>query len=84
MHSSKMRTAHSSSRGGAGVYLVWGVYLVLGGCIWSWRGCTWSGGCIWSWGVYLVGGVPGPGGVSDLVLGGVSQHALRQTPPLPR
>ena len=50
-----------------GVYLVWGVYLVPGGCTWSrgvylflggvpGLGVTWSGR-------YLVGGLPGPGGV---------------------
>ena len=55
MHSSRMRTARTTIRGG-GVGWV-GMYLVLGGC-------TWSRGGTWSWGVYLVlgGGVPGPMG----------------------
>ena len=50
------------------VYLVWGVYLVLGGVPGP-RGCTWSQGgvpgprgCTWSQGVPgPKGGVPGPG-----------------------
>ena len=61
-----------------GVYLLlggvcswWrGVYLVPGGCTWSW-GCTWSQGGVCSQGVHLVwgctwsqGGWPGPRGVS--------------------
>ena len=78
MHSSRMRTARSSSR--RGCTWSWGVYLVLegvpspGGCTWFWGvsapgGVPGSGGCTWSWGVsaprgvYLVkGGVPGLGG----------------------
>ena len=90
-----MRTGHSLAVFG-GVYLVLvdvpglgGVYLVpggvhaLGGCTCSWGGtwswgwggvpglgwCTYPAGCSWSWGVYLL-------------LGGVSQLVLRQTPPL--
>ena len=104
LHSSRMRTAHSLTVspsmlyiGGCtwsrGVYLVLGVYLVPGGCVYLvpggvpgprgrglylvQGGCTWSWGCTWSLGVagprgvYLVPGgrctwsqrdVPGPGG----------------------
>ena len=44
-----------------------------------------EGRCAWSGGVPSLGGVPGPGGVSApggvcVWSGGVSQHALRQTP----
>ena len=65
----------SPSRGGVlspgkGVYLVPGVYLVLGG-VWSRGTCLVPGGCLLQ-GVC----VPAPGGG-----GVVSQHALRQTPP---
>ena len=45
-----------------GLYLAWGVYLVLGGCTWSQGGvpgpgeCTWSRGVSAALGVYLVQG----------------------------
>ena len=58
MHSSRMRTARLLPVSPS-MHCSRGVYLVPGGCIWSWGG-TWSGG----------GGVPGPRGVC-LVLGGV-------------
>ena len=62
MHSSRMRTARSSSR--RGVYLVLrGVPslggCLLGGCTWSWAGVPGQRGCL-LWGrVYLVPGVGG-------------------------
>ena len=79
MHSSRMRTAHllpvspsmhcSGGVPGLGVYLVpRGVYLVFGGCTWSWgvypvKGCV-PGPRGWC----VPGGVPGPRGV--YLLGG--------------
>ena len=47
------------------------------GGAWSWGGCAWSQGGAWSReeGAWSWGCVHGLGGV-------VSQHALRQTPPL--
>ena len=81
MHSSRMRTVRSGSRlPGAGFFLpeggasFWGVLLSLGGASFLEGGASFQGGCF-----------PGvcvcfPGGASKR---GVSQHALRQTTPLP-
>ena len=66
MHSSRMRSVHSSG-------------CISGGCTWS-RGCTWSqgGGVPGLWGLYLArGGAPSPGGC--LLLGGV--YLVRYFPP---
>ena len=76
MHSSRMRTARSSSRwvgvpGLGGCTWSWGVYLVLGGTR-SWGGVYLVLGGTWSWGVPgLGGGGSAPGGVCS---GGVSAH----------
>ena len=91
MHSSRMRTVRSSGRiSGRGVPGPGGVYLLLGGCTCSRRGCTWSGG---TWlgvpgprgvpgpGGYLVpGGVPGPGGAP----GPRGVYLVRYPPPVDR
>ena len=77
LHSSRIRTARTltvspSTLCSGEVYLVPGVYLVLGGVL-SPGGCLLQGrgGCTWSWGggTWSCGGVPGPMGVS--ALGGV-------------
>ena len=85
MHSSGMCTVRSSGRLlylGGGVKKcrkkIWGRCLLLGGCL-TWGvsapgGSALGGGCL-LWGVGVCsGGCLLPGG-------GVSQHALRQTPP---
>ena len=69
MHSSRMRTGRSLT-----VCCSRGGG---GGCL-LWGG-AWSGGGLVPGGVCSQGGVPGPGGG----VGGVSQHALRQTPSPP-
>ena len=91
MHSSRMRTVHSSGRisgvGGVG----WG--LLRGGvCSGGW-GVSASGGCLLRGCLLLemsaLGGVCSGEGLSALgwvggvCSGGVSHHALRQTPPPP-
>ena len=73
-----------------GVYLVLGGVLSPGGCLVqgvSGLGVSGPGGCLLG-GCQLLGvsalGVSAPGGVCSsggLLLGGVSQHAQRQTPP---
>ena len=78
MHSSRMRTGRSLSVCCS---------LLPGGGAWSGGVCLFQGGLpvlggICSWGGVCSGGrVPGPGGC--VRSGGVSQHALRQTPPPP-
>ena len=80
MHSRRMRTSRSWS-------VCWG--LLPGGGVCS--GGSLVGGGVCSWGEVWYGGVSGPGGVSapggrsgmggSWSQGGISQHALRQTPP---
>ena len=67
--------------GGRGV-CSWGVVcLVRGGVSAPGEGGAWSGGCLLlGGGLVGRGGVPGPGGSAPGGGGGVSQHALRQTP----
>ena len=69
MHSSRMRTVRNSSR------------LVTGGCLVVGGGVS-SGGLLQ--GGRLVGGGPWPGGVCSGEGWVLSQHALRQTPPVNR
>ena len=95
MHSSRMRTGHSLTvcwSASWGVCLVPGGCLVWGGvcsqgvsgprvCLFWGRGVgvsAWSGG-VCSWGGAWSGGSACSRGVC-LVWGGISQHALRQTP----
>ena len=72
MHSSRMRTVHSSGRIlGRGTWFPGGwMYLV-------WGGVPGPGGYTWSQGVYLVlGGVPGPRGCTWVGTPPVDRHML--------
>ena len=89
-----------SGGSGLGGCLLWGVSgpgvcVWSGGCllpgglvpggVWS-RGVSGPGGCVWCGGCLLLGGLV-LGGVCScggLLRGGISQHALRQTPPVDR
>ena len=90
MHSSRMRTGRSLTvcrsllpGGGGGMHASWGVCMLWGGLHVSgrvhasWGGACFLGGCMLPGGCVLPGGCMLPRGV-------VSQHALRQTPPVNR